>query len=153
MKNQAPLFTAPDAFLFPEKQFFLKKIIEDKWSSYSATGDILTPDKDPQKKAKLYSYNLKKGNNYYKKATHNSYARRCERNDGLVIEWYTDDGEKWAGLCILREMRKEKILNGIIIITRYYWWVKLGNDRFKHVVSATQKIIKEIKSDRNKENS
>jgi len=41
----------------------------------------------------MFSHGLKK-DSFFAKATHNSYAWRCERDDGWIAEGYTDDGEK-----------------------------------------------------------
>lgn len=98
---------------------------------------------NPQKTAKLFFHELKK-DKFHAKATHNSYAWRSERDDGFIAEWYFDDGEKWAGKIILREMQKSHLLNGIIVVVRYYWGIKLEWERFRHVVDASQMIIQQI---------
>jgi len=102
--------------------------------------DALAPSADPQRSAKLFFHELKK-EKFHAKATHNSYARRCEREDGFIAEGYFDDGEKWAGKIILREMQKANLLNGIVVVVRYYGGVKLEWDRFRHVVDASKMII------------
>ena len=140
MQNQAPLFSPPDATYIAQERVFQKNIITDRWSKYSALMQWLEVSADPQRTAKMFSHSLRK-DSFFSKATHNSYAWRCERSDGLITEWYTDDRERWAGKIILREMQKAKLLNGIIVITRYYGGVKLDADRFRHVVDATQQII------------
>lgn len=142
MHNQAPLFSPPDASYVAQGRVFLKNSIIDRWSKYSALMQDLPPSADPQRAAKLFSHELKK-DSFFSKATHNSYAWRCERDDGWIAEWYHDDGEKGAGKIILRELQKAKLLNGIIVVTRYYGGVKLDGDRFRHVVDAAKKIIKE----------
>ena len=143
MQNQASLFLPPDVRLVPEWRIFLQNVIIDRWSKYSALLQDLPPSSDPQKSAKLFFHELK-NNKFHAKATHNSYARRCERDDGFVAEWYFDDGEKGAGKIILREMQKTHLLNGIIVVVRYYWGIKLEGDRFRHVVDASQMIIEQI---------
>jgi putative IMPACT (imprinted ancient) family translation regulator len=54
---------------------------------------MLAPCDDPQRSAKIFSHKLRK-EAFHAKATHNTYARRCERDDGFVTEGYFDDGEK-----------------------------------------------------------
>jgi len=143
MQNQAPLFSPPGSVFVADERIFLKEIIVDRWSKYSAVIDALAPSSDPQKMAKLFFHELKK-DKFHAKATHNSYARRCERDDGFIAEGYFDDGEKGAGKIILREMQKAKLLNGIVVVVRYYGGVKLEADRFRHVVDATQMIVKKV---------
>jgi len=140
MQNQAPLFSPPWSVYVPAQRRFLKDIITDRGSKYSALIDALTPSADPQRTAKLFFHDLKK-DKFHAKATHNTYAWRCERDDGFIAEGYFDDGEKGAGKIILREMQKANLLNGIVVVVRYYGGVKLEADRFRHVVDATQEII------------
>ena len=142
MQNQAPLFSPPWSVFVADKRIFLKEVIVDRGSKYSVLIDALTPSADPQRSAKLFFHDLKK-DKFHAKATHNSYAWRCEREDGFIVEGYFDDGEKGAGKIILREMQKANLLNGIVVVVRYYWWVKLEADRFRHVVDATKLIVQE----------
>lgn len=81
---------------------------------------------------------------FYRKATHNTYAWRITLNDGSIIDGKNDDGETGAGQCILRELRRVNVVDGIVIVTRYYGGVKLQNDRFKHVIDATKHLIQHI---------
>lgn len=140
MNKQAPLFSSPDLFFFPEESFFFKNIIEDRWSKYSVAWAYVWWDWDPKREAKMLSYRLKK-ELFFRKATHNSYARRHQDIQWVIGEWYVDDGEKWAWICILREMRKSQIVNGMIIVTRYYGWIKLEWDRFRHVIDAAKYLV------------
>jgi putative IMPACT (imprinted ancient) family translation regulator len=121
-----------------EEIIFLHKIIIDRWSKYSIT---CLPLKDTDLVKKIIKKNTT--HKFYTKATHNIYAWR-RREDWSIIEWKNDDGETWAGLCILRELKRAHFINWIIIVTRYYGWVKLQNDRFKHVIDATKKLIQKI---------
>jgi len=84
---------------------------------------------------------------YFRKATHNSYAYRFKDINALVVEWKNDDGEKWAGMCILRELKRAEFLWGIVIVTRYFWWVQLHNDRFKNVIDATKEVVEQLKKE------
>ncbi len=145
MQNQAPLFSPPWSLYVSNERIFLKEIITDRGSKYSVLLDALAPSADPQKAAKMFFHALKK-DKFHAKATHNSYARRCERDDGFIAEGYFDDGERGAGKIILREMTKNNLLNGIIVVTRYYGGVKLEADRFRHVVDATQAVVHKVKN-------
>ncbi len=81
---------------------------------------------------------------YYAKATHNTYAFRIEQSNGSILESRNDDGETWAGNCILRELQRENIVNTIVVVTRYFWWVQLHADRFKNVIMATKLFLEKI---------
>lgn len=73
---------------------------------------------------------------YFRKASHNSYAYRVSQDNGSIIEWKNDDGEQWAGMCILRELQRENTTGILLIVTRYFWWIQLYADRFKNVIDA-----------------
>ena len=143
MDKQAPLFSSPDLCYFPKEKYFFKNIIEDRWSKYSVAWTYLWWIKEPKRETKMISYRLKK-EKFFAKATHNSYARRHEDEQWVISEWYVDDGEKWAWICILREMRKAQLVNWMIVVTRYYGWIKLEWDRFRHVIDATKYLIEKM---------
>ena len=79
---------------------------------------------------------------YFRKATHNSYAYRIKLENWSILEWKNDDWETWAGNCILRELQRENMVNIIVVVTRYFWWIHLNADRFKNVINATKEILK-----------
>jgi putative IMPACT (imprinted ancient) family translation regulator len=82
---------------------------------------------------------------YYRKATHNSYAYRLKLDNWSVLEWKNDDGETWAGMCILRELQRENAIDLLLIVTRYFWWIKLQSDRFKNVINACKMFFEKNK--------
>lgn len=135
-----PLFT-----WFEEKRFliehaFMGNVITDRWSKYSVSWGIVTGDKTCIKK-RLTTYLSDK---YFEKATHNSYAYRIRDTDGILIEWKHDDWETGAGQCILTVLQRENIIDGIVVVTRYFWWVQLHGDRFRHVIDATKRFVEEF---------
>ena len=81
---------------------------------------------------------------YFRKATHNTYAYRIEQDNGSVLECKNDDWETAAWNCILRELQRENALNIILVVTRYFGWIKLQADRFKNVINASKIFLKEI---------
>lgn len=81
--------------------------------------------------------------NYFKKATHNTFAYRIKLENWSILEWKNDDWETWAWMCILREIQREDFVNTLVIVTRYFGWVHLQSDRFKNVIDATKIILKE----------
>lgn len=86
-----------------------------------------------------------KEDKYYRKATHNSYAFCFEERPWFLVYWSNDDWETWAWKCILREIQRENLVWVIIVVTRYFWWIYLWNNRFKCIIETSQKIIKESK--------
>jgi putative IMPACT (imprinted ancient) family translation regulator len=47
-------------------------------------------------------------------------------------------------MCILRELQREDIVDVIVVVTRYFWGIKLQADRFKNVIDSTKIILNEI---------
>jgi len=124
---------------FDKDTFFLKNIIEDRKSKYSWT---CTRVLSQQEVKDFFKYI--KTFKYYKKATHNTYAYRIKQEDWSILEWKNDDWELGWWNCILTVMKKRKIVNCMIVITRYFWWIHLNTDRFKHLVDGTWIIIDNI---------
>jgi putative IMPACT (imprinted ancient) family translation regulator len=140
MTNQ-PLFTWFEENRFTIEHAFLGNVITDRWSKYSVSWGIVTGDKTFIKH-RISQYLSDK---YFAKATHNSYAYRIRDKDGILIEWKNDDGETGAGQCILTVLQRENIVDGIVVVTRYFWWVQLHGDRFRHVIDATKKFVEEYR--------
>ena len=80
----------------------------------------------------------------FAKATHNSWAARISHN-GAVYETKSDDVVTGAGQVILHQLRKQKIIDVIVVVTRWYGGTKLFADRFKHLQDATVFWAKECK--------
>ena len=60
-----------------------------------------------------------------------------------------DDGEDGAGnkmATLLDIMRAQDVF---VMVTRWFGGIKLGPDRFKHIATATQNILKENGFERN----
>jgi len=108
-----------------------RDVIIDRKSKYSVVAFKISDSLD----VKMHFKSLIK-ETYFRKATHNSYAYRVRQENGSIIEWKNDDGEQWAGLCILRELQRENATWCLLIVTRYFWWIQLHADRFKNVIDA-----------------
>lgn len=52
-----------------------------------------------------------------------------------------DDGESGAGAIILRMLERERIVNHVVVVTRWYGGVHLGGDRFSHVAACMRAWI------------
>lgn len=124
----------------PTESFVLHEhIIEDRGSRYSVSIGKVEGRAD----IKLFLKQLKRKKKYAK-ADHNSWAARLA-HDGTVYETKSDDGETGAGMVILRIMQKKDVTNCVICVTRWFGGVKLMNDRFKHLQSATLHAISNLK--------
>ncbi len=119
------------------KRKILKNIIIDRKSKYTVIW-FYVESKDEIKQN--LSEILK--DKYFAKATHNTYAYRIIQDNWVILEWKNDDGETWAGNCILRELQRENMVNILVVVTRYFWWIHLNADRFKNVINATKEILK-----------
>lgn len=124
-----------------EEKNIIKDIIIDRKSKYTIVV-FKVNSKDDIKKC----MNELLKDEYFRKATHNSYGFRIEENNSL-LEWKNDDWETWAWMCILRELQRENAVNMLLIVTRYFWWIKLQNDRFKNVIDACKMFFKKQKEE------
>ena len=114
-------------------------VISDRWSKYTLSWGRVT-DKE-QIKPWLKTHLEDK---YFRKATHNTYAYRIVTPEWGILEGKNDDGETGAGQCILRELQRKNLTNGIVVVTRYFGWTKLYWDRFRHVVDGTKIFLEKI---------
>jgi len=126
-----------------EKEIF-KEIRIDRKSKYT----VVVGEIEKKEDIKKFVSELVK-DAYFRKATHNSYAYRIKDKNGLILESKNDDGEIWAGMCILRELKRENFLWGIVIVTRYFWGIKLQTDRFKNVIEVTKEVLNILKKTQN----
>jgi putative IMPACT (imprinted ancient) family translation regulator len=117
----------------------LKNIIIDRKSKYTVVWGSI----DSEESAKAFIKDILR-DSYFRKATHNSFAYRLESENWSIIEVKNDDGETGAGNCILRELQRENLVNTIVVVTRYFGWIQLQSDRFKHVINATKMFIEEM---------
>lgn len=131
-------------FLFSDfrevKDSFLlfEKIITDRGSRYSVSGGRVLGREDIQNFLKT----LKK-KKAYQKATHNSWAARIQKDQG-VFEVKNDDGETGAGNVILRMLQKQDVVNTLVVVTRWFGGIHLQGDRFRHLQDATLYFLDQI---------
>ncbi len=137
--NNQPLFPWFEEHTISVRHAFMSNVIVDRWSKYSVSGWKVTGSKDNLKQW-LTTYLSDK---YFRKATHNTYAYRIRDEDGFLLEWKNDDGETGAGQCILTQLQRENVVNVVVVVTRYFWWVHLQADRFRHVIDATKIFLEE----------
>ena len=137
-KKQIPMLF-DDEFHCKDDWLQCAKIISDRGSKYSVTGGMVKS----RENLKDFLKKLKKDRKFIK-ATHNSWAARISRN-GAVYETKSDDGETGAGQVILHQLRKQKIIDVIVVVTRWYGGIKLFADRFKHLQDATIYWVRECR--------
>lgn len=118
------------------KRKILKDVIIDRKSKYTVAYNHIESKQDLDDFLKLI-----KSDRYFKNATHNSYAYRILQENGSVVEWKNDDGETGAGMCILREIQRADYINIVVVVTRFFGGIHLQNDRFKHIIDATKRIL------------
>ncbi len=127
-------------YILSYKRKVLQNIIIDRKSKYTVVWWYI----EKKEEIKEFIWFLL-SDKYFKKATHNSYAYRMKLDNWSILEWKNDDWETWAWNCILRELQRDNMVNTIVIVTRYFWWIHLNADRFKNVINATKKILKHKK--------
>ncbi len=126
--------------ILKQNTIILKEIIIDRKSKYTVVWAVVYSKQDVDK----FIENLKL-DKYFKNATHNSFAYRIKLENWSILEWKNDDGETGAWMCILREIQRINWVNMILIITRYFWWIKLQTDRFKNIIDWCKTFFEKIK--------
>lgn len=128
-------FAFSDAKTLETSFLLFEKIIVDRGSKYSVSGGKVQGKEDIKKFLKTL-----KAKKSYQKATHNSWAARVRKDQG-VFDVKNDDGEMGAGKVILRVLQKENMVDMIIVVTRWFGGIKLQGDRFRHVQDATSYFL------------
>ena len=113
-------------------------IIEDRKSIFQSHA-IKLKNLDEINLYKSYILSQKK----IKKATHNISAYRFMDEEGNEIEDFDDDGEHDAGIRVLGILKKMKINNIFIIVTRWYGGILLHQDRFKRITDSAKFLIQD----------
>lgn len=124
-------------FTFEHKGF--SNVITDRWSKYTVSGGRITTKEELKPWLKKHL-----ADKYFQKATHNTYAYRIQTPEWAIIEWKNDDGETGAWQCILWQLQRKNVINGVVVVTRYFGGVQLHADRFRHVVDATKIFLEKI---------
>lgn len=135
---QISLWTG-DEFILPKKLIIFRNVIVDRWSKYTVVWWYLKSDDEIKQ---FMDYLLK--DKYFQKSTHNSYAYRIKLENWSILEWKNDDGEVGAGMCILRELQRANWVDMVLVVTRYFWWIKLELDRFKNVIDSCKIFFEKI---------
>ena len=79
-----------------------------------------------------------------KKATHNiTVYRYIMKDSNEIVEDYDDDGEDGAGFRVLGVIKKMKLNNLFVMVTRWFGGTLLHQDRFKRINDAAQILLNE----------
>lgn len=109
--------------------------VRDRGSRYAASGGPVVDAAG----VKAFVAGLK-AEKKFAKATHNSWAAVLA--DGTALK--DDDGESGAAAVILRMLERADLRGHVIVVTRWYGGVKLGGDRFAHVVTSVRAYLAEL---------
>jgi len=141
MQNNQISLSLSDEFILSKSSIVHKDIIIDRKSKYT----IVWVRVNFKEQIDIFIKELVL-DDYYRKASHNSYAYRIKLENWSILEWKNDDWETWAGMCILREMQRENAIDLLLIVTRYFWWIKLQSDRFKNVINSCKMFFEKEKN-------
>ena len=79
------------------------------------------------------------------RATHNIVAARIQAppspGQSQVMEFCQDDGEHGGARNILKELQINNITNAMVVVSRWYSGIKLGNRRFAIITQCTKAAI------------
>lgn len=112
----------------------IAETLRDRGSRYAVSGGAVAD----AAAAKAFVAALK-AEKKFAKATHNSWAALLP--DGTPLK--DDDGEAGAAAVILKMIERAELKGHIVVVTRWYGGVKLGGDRFAHVVTSVRAYLAE----------
>jgi len=110
----------------------LEDILRDRGSRYAAAVGRVTSPEDIN--AFLDALRRRRK---FDKATHHSWAAVLARGGPLK----SDDGEAGAGAVILKMLERDGLADHIVVVSRWYGGVRLGGDRFAHIVTCTRAAL------------
>jgi putative IMPACT (imprinted ancient) family translation regulator len=81
----------------------------------------------------------------FSRATHNIWA--LVLHDAVTDVWRResdDDGESGAGMRLSQWLERMGAANVLVIVSRRYGGVQLGNDRFRHINACAQEVVQQV---------
>jgi len=112
-------------------------ILTDRKSVFQAHAARVTSIDDVEKVLKILKQNKR-----IAVATHNIYVYRIfDERDKKWLEGRDDDGEIGASEKVLAMMQKINAKNVLVVVTRWFGWILLFDDRFTHITNMAEKII------------
>eukprot|EP01119_Soliformovum_irregulare_P020546 TRINITY_DN6676_c0_g1_i3.p1 TRINITY_DN6676_c0_g1~~TRINITY_DN6676_c0_g1_i3.p1 ORF type:complete len:551 (-),score=114.33 TRINITY_DN6676_c0_g1_i3:772-2298(-) len=82
-----------------------------------------------------------KSNKKIRGATHNIVAYRLFSEEQGLDEDFDDDGETGAGEKMLFLVQRLQVVNVVVIVTRWFGGIMLGNDRFKDISNTAKEVL------------
>ena len=123
--------------LFFEEGGVVGETVIDRASVFQAHAIKVTSLADISK-YKKYLLSQKK----IKKATHNISAYRfLDKKSQEIFEDYDDDGEDDAGIRLLGIIKKMKVNNVLVVVSRWFGGILLHHDRFKHINDVAKILL------------
>ena len=122
-------------------EFITGNVISDRKSMFQAHIARISCLEDVN-----HGVNQLKENRKIAKATHNIVAYRLSPGNGSKLyEDSDDDGENHAGSRLLNFLKLadggKGVDNVLVVVTRWYGGIKLGEMRFKHIVDAAKNCL------------
>ena len=115
----------------------LEDILRDRGSRYAAAaGPVTSPAGIEAFLAEL------RRRRRFDRATHHSWAVLLTKGGPMK----GDDGEAGAGAVILKMLEREGLSDHIVVVTRWYGGVRLGGDRFAHIVTSTRAALAALRA-------
>nr|WP_216859392.1 YigZ family protein [Sulfitobacter aestuariivivens] len=111
------------------------RVLTDRGSRYAVSGCRVTSRVEIDTALAVL-----KQDKAYAKATHNTWAAVLS-SEGAVK---ADDGEKGAGMVILRMLERDVVRDHLIVVTRWYGGKHLGGDRFRHVQACVRQYLDQM---------
>lgn len=116
----------------PVAVLVLEDVLRDRGSRYAAAAGPVTSGPEIEQ----FLADLRRRRKF-DKATHHSWAAVLTAGGPMK----GDDGEAGAGAVILKMLEREGLSDHIIVVSRWYGGVRLGGDRFAHVVTCTRAAL------------
>ncbi|XP_039280512.1 protein IMPACT-like isoform X2 [Nilaparvata lugens] len=113
--------------------------ITDRKSTFQGHGALVKSVQDVQ----AIVAQLKK-NRKISSAKHNVVAYRFKGSGAVIMQDYDDDGESQAGKRLLHMLQAMKVDGAVVVVTRWYGGIQLGQDRFKHYNGAARNVLKDL---------
>lgn len=107
-------------------------VVTDRGSKYAVSGCAVADRAEIDAALKVL-----KRDKAYAKATHNTWGADLTASGALKA----DDGEKGAGMVILRMLERAALKDHLIVVTRWYGGKHLGGDRFRHVQTCVRMYL------------
>ncbi|KAI0079229.1 ribosomal protein S5 domain 2-like protein [Panus rudis PR-1116 ss-1] len=133
----------------PPTPLFTSQDIRDRGSTFTAH---IFRSSSPIEAQKAISH-LKNVIHASRPATHEIAAWRCMAlkagktglggpDDFELVQGYDDDGEKYAGSKVLKIMQAERVIDAVVVVSRWFGGEMLGPSRFDHIETCAREVCR-----------